>query len=308
MKLERLISIIYKLLNHDVLSASKLAEEFQVSQRTIYRDIDAICAAGFPVVSYQGTNGGYGMIDGYKMDRTLLGSYDVNTLITVLQGLSTVFEDERVNGTIERLQTIGPEHRTMNLSVDFENLQTDPEALRQLREAITERHVVRFDYINANNERLTRHIEPLRLHFKHRNWYVYGYCRVRQDYREFRLSRMLNFTRTQDIFEPHPEMLNEAAEAAVSEQQQQDQWKEVVLQVKPDALAEVMDQFRQGDKQFHPDGSMTIRIPVHEPLKARWLRSILLSFGSGVEVLEPTELRGVLREALHNTLKLYEEV
>ncbi|MCK8486890.1 YafY family transcriptional regulator [Paenibacillus sp. MBLB2552] len=305
MKLERLISIIYKLLNHDVLSAAILAEEFQVSQRTIYRDIDVLCAAGFPVVAYQGTKGGYGIMDGYKMDKSLLGSYDVTSLITVLNSLSTVFEDERAQGTIERLQTIEPEYRTPSLAVDLETRRTALGVLPLLRSAITQRNLVRFEYINAQNERRTRELEPLRLHFKFGNWYVYGYCRSRQDYREFRLSRMLNVWLTQETFEPHPEALesNDSGQKAGDEKME-----EVVIRVLPEALADVMDQFQLAEKQFHDDGSMTVRIPVYQPVRARWLWSILLSFGSGAEVLEPVELRDILKEQLQKALKLYEEV
>lgn len=180
MKLERLISIIYKLLTHDVISANVLAEEYQVSQRTIYRDIDAICAAGFPVVSHTGYKGGFGIMEGYKMDRSLLGSYDVDSLIAVLHGLSSVFVDERAQGTIERLQTIGPEHRTNPLEVNLENRRAEPESLPLLRKAIAERKTVRFDYINAKTERSERNLEPLRLLFKYSNWYVYGFCRSRR--------------------------------------------------------------------------------------------------------------------------------
>lgn len=305
MKLERLISIIFKLLNHEVLSAAKLAEEFEVSQRTIYRDIDAICAAGFPVVSHQGMNGGYGIMDGYKMDKSLLGSYDVNSLITVLQSLSTVFEDARAQGTIERLQTIGPEHRTTSLSVDLETRRTDLGALPLLRTAISQRNIIRFDYISAQNERTTREMEPVRLHFKFGNWYIYGYCRTRRDYREFRLSRMLHLTLTQDTFHPHYDLPEDAGAAKKS---WDGQVEEVVIRVRPEALAEVMDQFHQAEKQFHADGSMTVRIPVYRPLEARWLWSILLSFGSGAEVLEPVPLRDILKEQLQQALKLYEEV
>lgn len=304
MKLERLISIIYKLLNHDVLSAAALAEEFQVSPRTIYRDIDAICAAGFPVVSFQGMNGGYGMMDGYKMDRSLLGAYDVNALITVLRSLSTVFEDERAQGTIERLQAIGPEHRDESLSVNFATLQTDSDALRRLRTAIAARCVVRFDYVNGKNERSTRELEPLRLHFKYRNWYLYGYCRTRQDYREFRLSRLLNLDVTPQTFEPH----RDAPEGAASKNQAwQERLEDVVIRVDPEALAEALDQFHQAEKQFHDDGSLTLRIPVHEPLQARWLRTIVLGFGGSAEVLEPPALRRLIREQLLRTLERYEE-
>jgi Predicted transcriptional regulator len=304
MKLERLISIIYKLLNHDVLSAATLAEEFQVSPRTIYRDIEAICAAGFPVVSYQGHKGGYGMMDGYKMDKILLGSYDVSSLITVLSGLSTVFKDERAQGTIDRLKTIETEPRLSGLEVDFDTRRSDPETLFQLRKAVTERHVVRFDYINANNERTSRDMEPLRLHFKFGNWYIYGYCRSRQNYREFRLSRMLNIVLTPDSFQPHPE----PQEADLANRMRQGQVEDVVIRVRPEALAEALDHFNQVDKQFHGDGSLTMRIPVYKPLEARWLWSILLSFGNGAEVLEPPALRGILKDQLLLALKLYEEV
>ncbi|GAK42453.1 YafY family protein [Paenibacillus urinalis] len=305
MKLERLISIIYKLLNHEVLSASKLAEEYEVSQRTIYRDIDVICAAGFPVVSYQGTNGGYGMMDGYKMDKSLLGSFDVHSLITVLRSLSTIFEDERVQGTIERLQTVAPAQQSTILSVNLDTRRTDHDALRHLRTAIAGRNVVRFDYINANNERTTRELEPLQLHFKYRNWYIYGYCRARQDYREFRLSRLMNLNKTELTFEPHQGVLKEID---VSNKRWEKQLEEVVVRVGPEALAEAMDQFHQVDKEPHADGSMTMRIPVYQPLTARWLWTILLSFGGGAEVLEPPSLRGILKEQLQKALQLYEDV
>ncbi|MFC9706920.1 helix-turn-helix transcriptional regulator [Paenibacillus sp. NPDC056933] len=305
MKLERLISIIYKLLNHEVLSASRLAEEFQVSQRTIYRDIDAICAAGFPVISFQGHKGGYGMMDGYKMDKSLLGSYDVDSLITVLSSLSTVFEDARAQGTIERLRTVGTQQQTSSLEVDLETHRTTPDALRDLRTAITECKVISFDYINTKNEYTTRFMEPVRLHFKYRNWYVYGFCRSRQDYREFRLSRMIHLSLTEGSFQPH---LDVPKEAPLSNREWKGEVRDVVFRVSPDALAEALDHFHQADKQFHDDGSMTMRIPVDQPLEARWLCSFLLSLGSGVEVLEPLELRGIIQKQLRNALQLYEEV
>ncbi|WP_366290370.1 YafY family protein [Paenibacillus sp. AN1007] len=303
MKLERLVSIIYKLLNHEVLSASTLAEEYQVSPRTIYRDIDVICAAGFPVVSHQGMNGGYGIMDGYKMDKSLLGSYDVHALITVLTSLSTIFNDARAQGTIERLQTIGDAHQNPSLTVDLDTGRTEPDALPYLREGIMNSQVVQFDYINAKNERSTRSIEPVRLQFKYRSWYVYGYCRSRQDFREFRLSRMLNVHLTNRAFEPHA---NPSDEVLSSTHDTLDYRSEVVFRVYPDALAEALDHFQQADKQFHEDGSMTMRIQVLQPLKASWLWSFLLSLGSGAEVLQPIELRNLLETQLRNALTHYE--
>jgi len=117
LKLERLISIIFKLLNNEVLSASSLANEFQVSSRTIYRDIDAICAAEIPVVSYQGTNGGFGIIEGYKFDKSLMGP--ILNLITVLDSLSSVFEDKDVEHTLERLKMLDTSGRSTLLVEGF---------------------------------------------------------------------------------------------------------------------------------------------------------------------------------------------
>ncbi|WP_214630424.1 helix-turn-helix transcriptional regulator [Paenibacillus agaridevorans] len=305
MKLERLISIIYKLLNHDVISAAALADEFGVSQRTIYRDIDAICAAGFPVVSYQGQNGGYGIMDGYKMDRSLLGSYDVSSLITVLASLSSVFEDERAQGTIERLKTIDRGRETVSLEVDLETNRTEPELLPLLRKAISERKVVAFDYINWNNERTNRELEPLSLHFKYGNWYIQGYCRSRQGEREFRLSRMLNPVVTETVYTLRDALRKEES---ATQRPLKDGVADVVLKVGPETLAEAMDHFNFADREFLDDGSMMLRIPVYRPLEARWLWSILLGFGGGAEVLEPRELRAILKDQLRKAIKLYEEV
>lgn len=305
LKLERLVSIIYKLLNNEVLSASTLAEEYQVSPRTIYRDIDVICAAGFPVVSHQGMNGGYGIMDGYKMDKSLLGSYDVDALITVLTSLSTVFNDVRAQGTIERLQTIGEQHERPNLTVDLNTYRTEPDSLSHLRAGIMEHHVVQFDYINSKNERTSREIEPVRLQFKYRSWYVYGYCRSRRDYREFRLSRMLNVHLTNRHFEAHVLSIEEPSTAPLVTQEIM---TDVVFRVYPDALAEALDHFQQADKQFHEDGSMTMRVQVHKPLQAPWLWSFLLSLGSGAEVLEPLALRDVLETQLRNALRRYDKL
>lgn len=139
MKLERLISIIFKLLNNEILSASSLAEEFQVSSRTIYRDIEAICAAGIPVVSYQGTNGGFGIIEGYKFDKSLMSSYDILNLITVLSSLSSIFEEKEFEYTIDRLKLLDTSNGDNTLLVDLESHRTEPNSLMGLRKAINEK-------------------------------------------------------------------------------------------------------------------------------------------------------------------------
>ncbi len=314
MKLQRLISIIYKLLNHDVLSASMLAEEYGVSARTIYRDMDTIGAAGFPVVSHQGSQGGYGMIDGYKLDKSLLGSHDVASLITVLHSLSTMFEDTQVQETIERLQSIEHIHQLPRLDINFQSYHTDTHLLQLLRQAIAEQQVVQFDYINASNERTTRELEPSRIYFKYGAWYVAGYCRSRQSVREFRLSRMLStvlrdqhFTIRQHEAPSHIAVHTEQPATLLQPEQPISHTStEVVIRISQNAIANALDQFQHAERQFHSDGSMTIRILLQQPKQTKWLYGTLLSFGENAEVLHPPEVRATMKQKLHQMLERYE--
>ncbi|MDQ0225713.1 helix-turn-helix transcriptional regulator [Metabacillus niabensis] len=304
MKLERLISIIFKLLNNEILSASSLADEFQVSTRTIYRDIEAICAAGIPVVSYHGTNGGFGIIEGYKFDKSLIGSYDIVNLITVLSSLSSIFEDKEVEHTIERLKLLDTSGNNKTLSVDLESYRTESNSLMELRKAIHEKRVIRFDYVSYKNEFTSRELEPIHLHYKFNNWYLYGYCRERQNYREFRVSRMMRITLTEERFLQNHEMKGDSSYSNGNLQG----FEDVVIWVNPNSLANVLDQFQNSSKVMNSDGSMIFTISVYQPLNAGWLISILLSFGSGIKIIQPVELQSILIDEARKIIKVYEDI
>ncbi|WP_016936003.1 helix-turn-helix transcriptional regulator [Bacillus siamensis] len=303
MKLERLLSIIFKLLHNEILSASSLADEFQVSSRTIYRDIEAICAAGIPIVSYQGANGGFGIMKGYKFDKSLIGSHDVLNLITVLSSLSGLFEDKEVEHTIDRLKSLDTSGNNRTLYVELESLRTEPNSLRHLRKAIHEKKVIRFDYVSNKNEFTSREAEPIHLHYKFRNWYVYGYCRERQDVREFKVSRMMNITLTQEEF-MHSHKVKDDSSYSDSNAEG---FEDVVIWVDHNSLAKALDQFQNASKVMNSDGSMTFTISVYQPLHAGWLISILLSFGSGAKMIKPVQLQSKIAEA-KKIMKVYQDV
>jgi len=304
LKLERLISIIFKLLNNEILSASSLADEFQVSPRTIYRDIEVICAAGIPVVSYQGTNGGFGIIKGYKFDKSLMGPYDILNLITVLSSLSNVFKDKEIEHTIDRLKSLDTSSNFKSLSVDLESHRAEPNSLMNLRKAIHEKKVVHFNYISNKNEFTSREVEPIHLHYKFRNWYMYGYCRERQNYREFRISRMMGVNLKQEGFLQNHEIKDEIFYS----KRNLVGFEDVVIWVSPNSLAEALDQFQNSSKTINDDGSMTITISVYQPLQAGWLKSILLSFGSGAKIVKPMELQSFLIDEAKKIIKVYEDI
>jgi predicted DNA-binding transcriptional regulator YafY len=310
MKLERLISIIYRLLNNEIVSASELAAKYKVSQRTIYRDIDIICAAGIPVVSYQGVNGGYGIMEAYKMDKSLLGSYDVSSLVTVLNSLSKVFNDDRAAETIHRLQTVENGDRAPTMTMDIGSWRAYNDFLRLLRTAIMDRFVVKFEYINAKNERAARVVEPVNLSYKFDTWYLYGYCRTRKDYREFKLSRIAELDSTEEKFHNKHEARNEDSARYSGGGERT---TEVVLRVSADSLAQSLDTFSGAEKSFNEDGSLTLVLRVfrdyRDPRDSHydWIVSRILSFGASIEVIEPPELRRYVKERIEVMLERYRE-
>ncbi|MFD2629728.1 helix-turn-helix transcriptional regulator [Oceanobacillus kapialis] len=304
MKLERLLSIIFKLLHNEMLSASSLANEFEVSTRTIYRDIEAICAAGIPVVSYQGTNGGFGIIKGYKIDKSLMGPPDIRNVVTVLNSLVTIFKDREMEHTIDRLSLLDRSDNKNALSVDLESYQTEPNSLKDLRKATNEKLVIHFEYVSNKNVVTSREIEPIQLQYKYRNWYLYAFCRERHDYREFRVSRMMRLTVTQETFQQHHDIKHNHFNSG----NHVEGFEEVIIWVHPNSLAAVLDQFQNSTKLMNDDGSMRVSLSVYEPLHAGWLRSILLSFGAGVKIMKPVELQSVLTNEARKIIKLYEDV
>ncbi|MEC0242421.1 YafY family protein [Paenibacillus dokdonensis] len=307
MKLERIISMIYMLLNHEVLSASVLAEKYNVSQRTIYRDIDAICAAGIPVVSYQGVNGGYGIMEEYKMDKSLLGSHDVSSIVTLLRSMSAIFEDEKAEETIHKLQTVHKESRSHAMSLDIGSWRPYNETLRMIKDAIASQLVLQFEYVSAKGERVKRYVEPVNLQYKYDTWYLYAYCRLRNGYREFKLPRMISLLVTGEHFQHHQHE-PKPAKTYARKTNSEDGDRNIVLKFSSDCMARALDFFVGVERRFNEDGSLDIYLRNQNLNELKWLMPIILSFGDGAEVLEPLELRIEIKIMLQKTIEKYREV
>lgn len=233
-----------------------------------------------------------------------MGSYDILNLITVLSSLSNVFKDKEIEHTIDRLKSLDTSSNFKYLSVDLESHRTEPNSLMNLRKAIHEKKVIHFNYISNKNEFTSREVEPIHLHYKFRNWYMYGYCRERQNYREFRISRMMGVTLTQEGFLQKHEIKDEIFYS----KRNLGGFEDVVIWVSPNSLAEALDQFQNSSKTINDDGSMTITISVYQPLQAGWLKSILLSFGSGAKIVKPMELQSFLIDEAKKIIKVYEDI
>ncbi|MEK4649470.1 HTH domain-containing protein [Exiguobacterium sp. FSL W8-0210] len=163
MKLERLLTIIFKLLHRSTISASQLAEELNVSQRTIYRDIETISPAGIPITSYHGTNGGFGIIENYKWDKTFLDASSMLEVLSLVKNLSNQLNDHDLKKTVDRLSILTSEEQKNHLHIDLTHFSVDPSFLINLQKSIKELTRICFQYISSQNEQTTREVDPLSL-------------------------------------------------------------------------------------------------------------------------------------------------
>lgn len=201
MKIDRLIGIITTLQQKNLVTAPYLAEKFEVSRRTINRDIEDICRAGIPIVTMQGANGGISIMEGFSLDTTVFTEQELTAIFTGLKSLDSVSH----SASAERLaQKIGGS-KAITLSdhmmIDLSSFYKDDLAskIEHIKLAIRETRCIAFHYCYNKGE-ADKLIEPYLIVFKWSNWYVFGFCRERQDFRMYKLRRLWNLTVTDDTF------------------------------------------------------------------------------------------------------------
>ncbi|MDL4839462.1 helix-turn-helix transcriptional regulator [Aquibacillus rhizosphaerae] len=311
MKLERLLSIIILLLNRRMIQAKELAEQFEVSTRTIYRDIDAINAAGIPIVTYQGTNGGIGLSEGYRLDRNILTNDELASIVSALRSISTSYGKEKHQRLVDKINSVVlPAHtedfqqKTNRILIDYspwDGMDRLRSKLQLLDEAIDSCVLVSFTYSNAEGEISERIVEPHMLILKGRQWYIKAYCLEKKDFRLFKLKRMKELDLDQDkhfirresptheLFESRSN-LNDA------------KVPEIVLRFKEEARHLAEEWF--GMEELLPDEDDGWLVKKAFP-EDEWLYSFILSLGHHVEVLEPKHLRGIIANRAEQIVKKY---
>lgn len=216
MKIDRLISIIMILLERRRTTIPELARLCEVSTRTISRDLDAINQAGIPLVTFPGVNGGVGIMDGYKLEKRLFSTADVATLLMGLGCIRTSLSGDEVVGALAKVQGLVPEERRREIELRAGRYTIDPspwvggpavgEAFDLVEQAMEESRLVRFRYADRLGQESEREVEPYRLVLKGARWYVDAYCRLREDFRLFKIARMTGVELLETRFEPreHP--------------------------------------------------------------------------------------------------------
>lgn len=304
MKLDRLLSITMTLLNQPRVSATELAERFEVSLRTIYRDMESINQAGIPIVSFPGSDGGYEIMSGYRIDKQILSLDDFSSIITALRGAQSATDSSDINGLLERIGALMPAssstNGTGNVDLDFTPVPNDKEKIEPLQKAIKELYLVRFDYLDNKGNETERMIEPMGLFLKGYVWYLYGYCLTRSDIRVFRLSRMLNLGSLPHTFVRRPYTLQDVEQQFMGKAN----FTKVraVLRFDPEVKTRVRDEFGYDKVIDNPDGTMSVI--THYSSTERAVRNIL-SYSSFVTVIEPSDLIEELTRHIKNMARLY---
>lgn len=300
MKIDRLIGILSVLLQQERITAPELAEKFEVSKRTINRDVEALCKAGIPIVTTQGKNGGISIMEGYRMDRTLLTSGDMQAILAGLRSLDSVSGTSRYQQLMEKLSMGNSDiltsnnHILIDLSSWYKSSLTPK--IERIQTAIGEQERIAFRYFAPRGES-RRTIEPYFLIFRWASWYVWGFCCDRKDFRLFKLNRMTEVENIREHFERMegqvPELSAErmypAALSAKVRMKQEMKWR-MVEEYGPDSFEEQ----ENGDLLFQWDFS-----------DRENLFGWLLSFGAYAELLEPEDLRKEFQILLGQMMNIY---
>lgn len=302
MQIERLVQMVFHIVNRGHVTAKELADYFNVSTRTIYRDINTLTIAGIPITSSKGTGGGISLIEGYTIDKALLSKEEQQH---IYQGLQMLQATKYPNAEMA-LSKIGAVFRNVLepkwLDVDFTYWGSDEKQkvrISELQYAIINKHIISFCYYNSELQKSNRTVEPLRLVFKSHAWYIIGYCKDKQDIRIFRLSRMREIQVTPTTFErtlPKDYSLlskcNEAVDLPVFK-----------LKFSSEIAVRLFDEFQENEVSICSDGSYMVTFQYE---LSNWTFNRLLSYGKYVEIIEPEIARSMLREKALEIAKMYE--
>ncbi len=301
MKIDRLISIIVYLLNHGRTSAQKLAQEFEVSSRTIMRDLESLDLAGIPIQSFYGVEGGYQIMDSFVLEKQAATSHEYDWIVTALEGMATAYASKGLKQALEKVQSIS-QTRDTAVSVDLSVASEDDKINKQLRlleDAIQEKCAVRFSYTNSHDEIKEIQVEPVCLQYKWYNWYLIGYYEKYQDYCMFKLVRMDNLQATEIKFTTSHRLSDIKMKDSNQDIVHVRLYGKAVIKAKCREYlnGQITQEFENGDFEF------SFSAPKHETF---WF-GVILSFGNKARIIEPQEIKDRIIKTCREIQMEYEE-
>jgi len=306
-KIERLLAIIVLLLNRRRITARELAERFEVSIRTIYRDIGTLNGAGIPIIASQGHEGGLAIPESYKLSRQLLTPRDLEAMISTLQGVNQAMAHKDLQRIIEMLVSllpkddeprISPRHRSFVVDLTpWGPAETPNQTVQAVQRAVDDARLLTFSYSDASGRSSHRTVEPHTLIYKGYAWYLLAYCRLRSDFRLFRLSRI-----TGPQIENESFLRRDAGDIQRFFQFDCAPSHSAVLRFSPSVRTKVEDSFPGADLVYDEDGFITARLELPDD---PWIFAFILGFGADAEILAPDSWRQKVKNNLAGMKNLY---
>lgn len=306
MRIDRMLAIVVILLNHRRITAKALADRFEVSLRTIYRDIDAINLAGIPVISNQGAHGGYEIPESYKLSKQLMGQKDLRSIASALKGMNVALGDRQIDLVLEKVESLLPgSHPPGNETIVFDTMDWGRDdaiskRIQLLYEAIKVRRCIDMTYTNMKGEPSQRQVHPQSIVQKGFAWYLYGFCCKKKAMRMFKLRRIKQlevldrvFDRWGDPYEIKPGVWEEASKRTDS-----------ILRFKKQIRYVVDEYFTAYELISESPDDVVIRVDLPQD---QWMVGMLLSYGPAVEVIKPLALRDEIKKQVQQLSEMYKK-
>jgi len=309
MKIDRLVSIIMILLEKERIGAQELANMFEVSPRTIYRDIDTINIAGIPICSTSGVGGGFEIMPEYKIDKKFFSTSDLSAILMGLSNLSTMIRGEELVNALAKVKSFIPADRAKDIELKANQIYIDLSPwignrniqlyLEFIKTALQESKLLSFEYSDRYGNKTTRTAEPYQLVLKSSNWYFQGYCLIRNDFRLFKLSRISNLQIQKETFTPRDYQKPQLDFTDYIETMQ----ASIKIRIHKSVMDRVLDYCAY--EHFSPDGDEHY-IVSYPFVENDYYFNILFSFGDKCECLEPLHIRSEMKRRINDMAAIYE--
>ena len=297
MKDNRLFRILYYILEKEKVTANELADKFEVSVRTIYRDIDSISSVGVPIFTTQGKGGGIKIDNEYILNKSLFDTNEKEQIIAALQGLEKTNEAYK-SELITKLSALFKIKNSNWIEIDFTSWgsnNTYQDLFNTLKITIINKNIISFSYNSSKAEKINRKVKPIRLLFKEQDWYLYAFCLLRNDFRYFKLSRMKDLEVLAINYEDNFE------NAVLKKELKYENIVNIKLKFDKSVAFRVYDEFNEAIVE---DEKANLYVEIKIPNNYK-LYNYIFSFGANVEILEPEEIRTQFKNMINKIAKKY---
>lgn len=296
MQINRLFEITYILMNKKIVTAKELSKYLEVSQRTIYRDIEILCQSGIPIYTTKGKGGGISLINNFVLNKSIISQQEQKEILVALEGLN-VLKYPDIEKITSRLNNFFGNQQTNWIEVDFSDWDNkQKELFSTIKTSIINRTIIKFEYYNSLGQNNIHKVCPIKLWFKKNSWYLKAFLQAPQEFRTFKIKRIKNLQLTDEYFEQ--------VDCIEEQNPESNEYNTINLKlnISQHLAYRVYDEFELPQIQKNDDGSFTV---TKSYIENEWLYGYILSFSYYAKVLEPIHIKKIIDTHIKNLKNIY---